>query len=86
MPKYILFKRQPFPFLCDSKKHHSECRLMYTGADTCCQQPYALAVTCDHPQRPPVIYNSVGANMEEKTGRESSMREGETPHTHTIVH
>lgn len=37
---------------------------MYTGADTCCQQPYALAVTCDHPQHPPVIYNSAGINME----------------------
>lgn len=37
---------------------------MYAGADTCCQQPYALAVTCDHPQLPPVIYNSAGMNME----------------------
>lgn len=25
---------------------------MYTGADTCCQQPYALTVTCDHAQAP----------------------------------
>lgn len=39
---------------------------MYAGADTCCQQPYALAVTCDHPQHPPVIYNSAGTNMEEE--------------------
>lgn len=37
---------------------------MYTGADTCCQLPYALAVTCDHPQHPLVIYNSAGINME----------------------
>lgn len=38
---------------------------MYTGADTCCQQPYALAVTCDHPQHPPVIYNSAGTSGED---------------------
>lgn len=37
---------------------------MYTGADTCCQLPYALAVTCDHPQHPLVIYDSAGINME----------------------
>lgn len=81
MPKNILFKRRPFPFLCDSKRPHSECRLMYTGADTCCQQPYALAVTCDHPQHPPVIYNSAGTNMEEEQSGESSECAEETLHT-----
>lgn len=68
-PKNSLFKRRPFPFPCYSKRPHSECRLMYTGADTCCLQRHALAVTCDHPQHPPVIYNSASIYIEgEQTG------------------
>lgn len=49
-----------FYFSCDSKRPHSECRLMYTDADTCCQQPHAISVTCDYHQHPPVICNPAG--------------------------
>lgn len=76
VPKNILFKKRPFPFLCDSKRPQSECRLMYTGADTCCQQPYALAVTCDYPHHPPVIYNSAGTHMEEEQAASPVWAEG----------
>lgn len=55
---------------------------MYTGADTCCQQPYALAVTCDHLQHPPVIYNSAGTNTEE----EQAGGVQHVLHTQTITH
>lgn len=76
VPKNILFKKRPFPFPCDSKRPQSECRLMYTGADTCCQQPYALAVTCDYPHHPPVIYNSAGTHMEEEQAASPVWAEG----------
>lgn len=66
----------------NSKRLQSECRLMYTGADTCCQQPYALTVTCDHAQAPT---SHLQFSRDEQGGgvsRRSSMcREGKATHS-----
>lgn len=62
----LYFLNMAFPFTI--KTSLSECRLMYGGAHTCCQEPYALAVICDHLQHPRVIYNSARTNVEDEYG------------------